>query len=466
MWAGSVKLLFTVAFLASCACQAYAQNTVDNPASEGQAAQSQAGVTTPDQQPGFMPGNTASAPVAAPEQQPTQQLQAVTPEASENADENIGANDVAAQNIAQQQNDEIPIQATPVSGFSTQDTGASPVVSQQPGMMAPQMQMQPQMQAQPQMQPQMPYPDMNSGINMDLNPNMVGGYDPNMPPAAVVPYEVQLQQRNEDIQRQAREQAFERVKRSALPMETYEIRDVLGRLKDTQEAVQTPTRPAPSPNNVIRTISTDPSATPHTIRLHAGNVTTLNIIDVTGEPWPIVDLGFGGHFDVKPPEPGGHVIRITPLKDFAHGNLVVRLLKMTTPITFSLNSGGDEVNYRFDARIPEYGPNARMPLIDEGISTIAGDKTTTSFLEGVPPRGAKRLVVEGDVDARTSAYRYAGALYVRTPLSLLSPAWIGSTTSADGMNVYVLDDAPILLLSDRGALVRARVGEEAKEFKE
>lgn len=306
----------------------------------------------------------------------------------------------------------------------------------------------------------------NLGMNMNVDPNLVGGFDPNLPPGAspnanAVPYEIQLEQRNQEIREKARNMAYEQAKKSVLPMETYEIRDVLGRLKDTQEAIQSHTRPAPTPGNVIRTISTDPAAKPRVIRLAAGNVTTLNIIDITGEPWPIVDIGFGGFFDVKPPEAGGHVIRITPLKDFSRGNLVIRLLKMTTPITFSLESGGDTVNYRFDARIPEYGPNAKMPIMGQGITTMAGDRVTTAFLEGTPPTNAEKLVVQG-TDARTHAYRFAGSLYVRTPLSLLSPAWQSSATSSDGMNIYVLNDAPVILLSEKGSLVRARISDAKK----
>lgn len=310
-----------------------------------------------------------------------------------------------------------------------------------------------------------PLPTTNPGMDMSINPNIVGGVgqvDANGNPANTVPYEEQLRQRTQEIQSQARDMAYEQAKKSVLPMENYEIRDVLGRLKDTQEAIQTPVRPAPKPSNTIETISTDPSATPKIIRLATGNVTTLNIVDITGEPWPIVDLGFGGAFDIKPPEAGGHVIRITPLKDFARGNLVIRLLKMTTPITFTLQSGGDTVNYRFDARIPDYGPNAKMPLIGRGIDTEAGDKTTTAFLEGVPPKGADKLAVAG-IDERTSAYKYGGTLYVRTPLTLISPAWQGSATSSDGMNVYQLTDAPVLLLSDKGELVRAQISDAKKD---
>ena len=44
-----------------------------------------------------------------------------------------------------------------------------------------------------------------------------------------------------------------------------------------------------------------------------------------------------------------------------------------------------------------------------------------------------------------------------TPLTLLSPSWDSSVTSADGMNVYTLNDTPVVLLSDEGRMVRAHI---------
>jgi len=47
--------------------------------------------------------------------------------------------------------------------------------------------------------------------------------------------------------------------------------------------------------------------------------------------------------------------------------------------------------------------------------------------------------------------------YVRTPLTLLSPGWNASVSSMEGMNVYEISNSPVLLLSDRGRMVRARL---------
>ncbi len=57
--------------------------------------------------------------------------------------------------------------------------------------------------------------------------------------------------------------------------------------------------------------------------------------------------------------------------------------------------------------------------------------------------------------ALSSVWRLSGRIYLRTPLTLLSPAWSSSVTSGDG-DVYVLNDTPVILLSDE-QVVRAHI---------
>jgi len=182
----------------------------------------------------------------------------------------------------------------------------------------------------------------------------------------------------------------------------------------------------------------------------------VTIMDISGAPWPIQDLTYAGNFEVVTPEPGAHVIRITPMSDFAYGNVSVRLVELNTPITFILKAQRDKIHYRFDARIPEYGPYAEMPIIQGGISISAADGDIAMILDGIVPPDAQKLDVVG-VDGRTTAYEFADMTYVRTPLTLLSPGWTSSVSSADGMNVYAMARAPVILLSDNGQVVRARL---------
>lgn len=269
-------------------------------------------------------------------------------------------------------------------------------------------------------------------------------------------------QRSEaDIQTEIREDAFNAALTGLLPLEPPEIRKVLERYDRTLEASEIPIYAYPEPEIVVKNVSLDPGVRPVEIKLATGHVTTLNVVDVSGAPWPIQDVTWAGNFEIVQPEPGGHVVRITPMSEFAYGNISVRLSDLKTPITFILKAHRDTVYYRIDARLPEYGPLATPPIIDGGITIAAGSATMTSVLDGAAPEAAKKLDVTG-VDGRTTAFEFNGLVYVRTPLTLLSPAWTGSIKSADGMNVYTLERAPVLLLSEQGRMVRARLSEKDK----
>lgn len=267
------------------------------------------------------------------------------------------------------------------------------------------------------------------------------------------------QKSDEEIKAEIREDAFNAALTGILPLEPEEIRKVLERYDRTLEASEIPIYAYPEPEVVVKNVSLDPGVRPVEIKLATGHVTTLNVVDVSGAPWPIQDITWAGNFEVVQPEAGGHVVRITPMSEFAYGNVSIRLLELKTPITFVLKAHRDAVYYRVDARLPEYGPLATPPIMDGGITIAAGSATMTSVLDGTTPATAKKLEVTG-VDGRTTAYELNGQVYVRTPLTLLSPAWTGSIKSADGMNVYTLERAPVLLLSDQGRMVRARLSEK------
>jgi intracellular multiplication protein IcmK len=183
------------------------------------------------------------------------------------------------------------------------------------------------------------------------------------------------------------------------------------------------------------------------------------MIDVTGQPWPILDVGVGGNFEVSPTKTGSHVIRLMPLSRIATGVLSIMLKELETPVIMRLTSGGPNVDLRYDARISKFGPGARVQPINRP-RLQAGDEILSMLLINMPPRDAVRMRV-GGLDERTKAWTLNRKVYVRTPLTLLSPAWNASVTSADGTTVYEIGSAPVLLMSDNGAVVRATISERA-----
>jgi intracellular multiplication protein IcmK len=254
------------------------------------------------------------------------------------------------------------------------------------------------------------------------------------------------------------DQNFKNALKMLLPLKPEQIRSLLDSFKDSRQAAETPIT-VPTPKVQVETVSLDLGQTPSVIKTSPIRVTTLTMLDVSGAPWPIQDVSWAGKFDVVgPPEEGGHVIRITPQTAHGMGNISIRLVDLNTPVTFTLQSGLDEVYYRFDARIPKRGPMAKTPLIEHGgLKTAAGgDENLVQVLDGTPPASSEKLKVDG-VDGRTNVWRVSGRIYLRTPLTLLSPSWDSSVTSADGMNVYTLNDTPVVLLSDEGRMVRAHI---------
>lgn len=266
----------------------------------------------------------------------------------------------------------------------------------------------------------------------------------------------------EELEEEVRREAFDAALEGLLPLRPDEIRELLKTYDTTQEAVKTPINKPPTPEVAVETLSIDPGSAPTVIKVAQGFVTTLNIVDSTGAPWPIQDITWAGDFEIVENAgsdgSGGHFIRIAPQSPFAYGNMSVHMLGLQTPIIISLETSRDIVHYRFDAIVPEAGPLAKVPLIDAGLDTTAGDVNMTGILEGLVPAGAARLTVSG-VDGRTSAYKYNGLTYLRTPLTLLSPAWVSSASSADGMRVYALSHAPVLLLSDKGKMRRVHLSD-------
>lgn len=264
----------------------------------------------------------------------------------------------------------------------------------------------------------------------------------------------------EQLEKEVRQKAFKAAIDGLLPMRPEEIRKLLEYYDRTQESVEVPIYPAPKPEIAVETLSLDPGTKPAVVKLAFGQVTTFNTLDITGAPWPIEDISWAGNFDVMETEagPGANIVRITPQTEFATGNMSMRLVGLRTPVIIMLETNREKVHYRFDAVIPEFGPMANSPIIENKTGLTAGNIDMAKILEGVPPEGATRLSVSG-IDGRTSAYKLNNMTYLRTPTTLLSPGWSQSVSSADGMKVYEIESAPVVLVSEKGKMVRVKLTE-------
>lgn len=250
------------------------------------------------------------------------------------------------------------------------------------------------------------------------------------------------------------ELAFESVTEQMFPLSPEEILRVKQKYQTNEYAQASPVGTPPKPTATSQFVNLSPGSTPPVIRLSQGFVSSLVFLDSTGAPWPIsaYDLGDPAAFNIQW-DKTSNTLMIQATKLYNYGNLAVRLRGLNTPVMLTLIPGQKAVDYRVDLRVQGYGPNAKSMPMEEGIPPAAND-VLLHVLDGVPPQGSTRLTVSGG-DAR--AWLLNDKMFVRTTLTILSPGWIGSMTSADGTHAYEMQKSPVLLVSWHGKVMQLKV---------
>lgn len=248
--------------------------------------------------------------------------------------------------------------------------------------------------------------------------------------------------------------AFDGVTQQLFPLSPEEIVRVKQMYHTNEYAQASPAGTPPKPTATSQFVNLSPGSTPPVIRLSQGFVSSLVFLDSTGAPWPIsaYDLGDPTAFNIQW-DKTSNTLMIQASKLYTYGNLAVRLRGLNTPVMLTLIPGQKAVDYRVDLRVQGYGPNAKSMPMEEGIPPAAND-ILLHVLDGVPPQGSSRLIVSGG-DAR--AWLLNEKMYIRTNLTILSPGWIGSMTSADGTHAYEMQKSPVILVSWHGKVMQLKV---------
>jgi intracellular multiplication protein IcmK len=248
--------------------------------------------------------------------------------------------------------------------------------------------------------------------------------------------------------------AFDEMTEQMFPLKPEEIIRIKQLYHSHEYAQASPAGTPPKPTATSQIVNLSPGSTPPVIRLSQGFVSSLVFLDSTGAPWPIsaYDLGDPSAFNIQW-DKTSNTLMIQAIKLYNYGNLAVRLKGLNTPVMLTLIPGQKAVDYRVDLRIQGLGPNAKSMPLEVGVPPSAND-LLLSVLDGVPPPGSNRLIVSGG-DAR--AWLVNERMYVRTSLTILSPGWIGSMTSADGMHAYEMQKSPVLLVSWHGKVMQLKV---------
>lgn len=251
-----------------------------------------------------------------------------------------------------------------------------------------------------------------------------------------------------------RDQAFTDTTDNLLPLTPDQIRTLHSLFSSTQRAVGELPGVPPRPTSSSKIVNLSPGATPPIIRLSAGFVSSLVFLDSTGSPWPIesYDLGDPRSYNIQW-DKKSNMLLVQAVTEYKSGNLAVMLRGLNTPVMLTLLPGQRAVDYRVDLRIPGMGPNgapAAMPELLPG----ASNPILLEVLNGIAPQGSRALRVEG---RDCSVWLLNNKMYLRTRLTVLSPAWVSTLSSADGMHAYEMPPTPVVLASENGKMVKLNI---------
>lgn len=241
--------------------------------------------------------------------------------------------------------------------------------------------------------------------------------------------------------------AFNMLLQQNMPLTPQQVVQLRQQIDVAQRAAATPPNIPPKPVSSTIMINLAPGTTPPAIRLAQGYVSSLVFVDSTSQPWPIAAFDIGNPKAVNIQWDGkSNILLLQAVSAYSDGDIVIRLVGNPTPITLELVSGQRVVDYRVDLHVPGIGPNTKDIPTGTALPNNP-NQLLLGVLDGVSPAGSKTLNVQG---ADAQAWLLGEKLYLRTRLTLLSPGWIATMVSPDGMHAYELPKTSSVLVSRYG----------------
>ncbi len=292
--------------------------------------------------------------------------------------------------------------------------------------------------------------DINTGANNAANANA----KPATPAEAYKDPIVEEQYFQESTYGTVKDPAFENMLKKMYPMSPQQIEALRQAHETTQRAIAAPAQPVPEPTLTSQSVNLSPGSVPPVIRLSTGYVSSVVFVDETGAPWPVsaYSIGAPNSFNIQWDQ-HSNLLLIQGHAPYATGNIAVTLQDMPTPVMLTIVSDQGIVDYRIDLRVQGRGPNARGAII-AGALPQNSNVVLMNLLEGIAPQESELLKVTG---GSAQAWLWNNQLYVRTPLTLLSPGWVATLSSADGTHVYQLPVTPMILASHHGQSITLKV---------
>lgn len=248
--------------------------------------------------------------------------------------------------------------------------------------------------------------------------------------------------------------AFNNMLQSNMPMSPRQVVQLRQQIDVSQRAASIPPVIPPKPVSSTLMINLAPGTTPPAVRLAQGYVSSLVFVDSTGAPWPIAAFDIGNPKAVNIQWDGkSNILLMQAVSPYSDGDIVVRLVGLPTPVTLELVSGQRVVDYRVDIHVTGIGPNTKEMPMGTSLPRSASN-LLLGVLDGVAPAGSRLLNVIG---ADAQAWIVGQRMFLRTRLTVLSPGWVGTMVSPDGMHAYELPRTSTVLVSRYGEPAELRI---------
>ncbi len=249
-------------------------------------------------------------------------------------------------------------------------------------------------------------------------------------------------------------EAFNAMLKQNVPLTPQQVVKLRQMIDTSQRAAAIPANIPPKPVSSTLMINLAPGSTPPAIRLAQGYITSLVFVDSTGSPWPIASYDIGDPRKITPQWDGkSNILLMQAMSPYGDSDLIIRLVGLPTPITLQLVAGQRVVDYRTDIHVSGLGPNSKDVPTGVGLPDSA-NQLLLNVLDGIPPPGSKQLKVLG---GDCLAWSLGNKMYLRTRFTLLSPGWIGTMVSPDGMHAYEIQQSSSVLISQYGLPVELRI---------
>ncbi|MEJ6534056.1 MULTISPECIES: DotH/IcmK family type IV secretion protein [Pseudoalteromonas] len=204
----------------------------------------------------------------------------------------------------------------------------------------------------------------------------------------------------------------------------------------------------------IITVSTDPSAKAPVIYTTPGHETLVNVIDQTGEPWPIVVASSGNNLLFTTEAIEAHtyknIFRLTALERVGSSNITLLLKDKALSLTIRVENSKEKYHPQPILQITEVGPNGRaLPRVTR-TTEIRNDKVMKELMYGVAPDDFIQLE-----SSNSQVVIWKGTdnqLYLKTKLHPINPSANSVYPGPNGYSTYEVDAWPVLVMSDNNGI--------------